>query len=228
MTSPEKLATVAQEVYQRGYTTSSGGNLSHRSPSGFWVSATGASFSRQTAAEFSECNLNGEPLSGPLPSKEARFHGVIYRLHPGVNTVLHVHADDSLALSCLAEPTGGNVLPILSSYAVTKVGRVPLIPYFAPGTAELVQAVSDACQGVNAVLMQNHGVLTYAPSLELAVDILEELEQNCRVWLRCQGQCRVLSETELEIANAAAKHGAKVPPGQQRPRLLSTVKGWLS
>lgn len=239
------LAQTARELAGRGLTTSTGGNLSHRlgppeasSPhcQGFLVSGTNTAFARQQPQDFAECDLYGDPVPGdrvgpqqpgPRPSKEAAFHAAIYRTRPEVCAVLHLHATDSLTLSCLVSPTEeGNVLPVHSSYAVTRVGRVPLLPYLPPGSAVLTQAVERNCRSVQALLLQNHGVITYGRSLDEAGDILEELEQNVRVWLRSQGQARVLDDAELLDANARATHGGVIAPGEQRPRLLAQVQGW--
>lgn len=223
----ERLAREARDLYARGLTTSSGGNLSHRDGGGFLVSGTNTAFARQLPGDFARCDLRGQRVSGPQPSKEAAFHAAVYRERPDVNAVLHLHATDSLTLSCLAAPTEvGNVLPVHSSYAVTRVGRVPLLPYLPPGGSELAQAVGRVCRTVSAVLLQNHGVITYGPSLEEARDILEELEQNAGVWLASRGQARVLSDGELAEANARAGHGAPIAPGEQRPRLLPGLQGW--
>lgn len=223
----EQLAREARDLYARGLTTSSGGNLSHRDGDGFLVSATNTAFARQLPGDFALCDLQGQRVSGPKPSKEAAFHAAIYQARPEVNAVLHLHATDSLALSCLAAPTEeGNVLPVHSSYAVTRVGRVPLLPYLPPGGAKLAAAVGHACRNVNALLLQNHGVITYGPNLGEARDILEELEQNARIWLVSRGQARVLSDGELAEANARSNHGAPIAPGEQRPHLLPGLQGW--
>ncbi|THF85459.1 aldolase [Deinococcus sp. KSM4-11] len=225
-TLPAVLARVARDLYARHFSTSSGGNVSHRHSGGFLVSGTGRAGARQTVDDFALCSLDGVHLSGPRPSKEAAFHAALYRQRPDIHAALHVHADASLALSCMAEPTADNVLPILSSYAVTTVGRVPLLPYHPPGSPELAAAVESACVVANALLLQNHGALVYAASVELAIDRLEELEQQARVWLLTHGQARVLSDAELATANRAATHGFHVAAGETRPRLRPGVPGW--
>jgi ribulose-5-phosphate 4-epimerase/fuculose-1-phosphate aldolase len=222
-----RLATAARDLYARDLTTSTGGNLSHRDGSGFLVSGTNTAFARQVPDDFAECDDQGRLLDGPRPSKEAGFHAAIYRARPEVSAVLHLHATASLTLSCLAVPTeGGNVLPVHSSYAVTRVGRVPLLPYLPPGGADLARAVERTCAAVSGLLLQNHGVITYGRDLDEARDILEELEQNARVWLASHGQARVLSDQELSEANARAPHGSAIAAGEQRPRLLEHVRGW--
>lgn len=208
----------ARSLYERGLTTSTGGNLSHRIGDGFRISGTNTSFGRLRPEEFSLCDLAGAHLDGPRPSKEAPFHAAVYRRRPDVNAVLHLHSSAAIELGCLAEPTDdGNVLPVVTSGAITRVGRLPLLEYMTPGKPRLAERIEGACGTVNAILLQNHGVLAFAPTLDQAVDILEELEQNAGVWLRSGGRARLLDDHEMSYSTPL--HGAAIAPGQQRPRL---------
>lgn len=213
----------SRSLFERNYTYSTGGNLSHRYEDGFLITATNTSFGRLVPDDFVACDLQGEPVNaGPKPSKEAIFHAAIYRARPEANAVLHLHSPGAIALSCLAEPTDTcNVLPAITSGSVTRVGRLPLIEYVPPGAVKLAERIEAVCQGVNAILLQNHGVITYAPTLDQAVDITEELEQNIRVWLMTGGMARIL--TDEELAQAKPLYGAKVAPGTQRPKLREGV-----
>lgn len=208
----------ARSLYERGLTTSTGGNLSHRIGDGFRISGTNTSFGRLRPEEFSLCDLAGAHLDGPRPSKEAPFHAAVYRRRPDVNAVLHLHSSAAIELGCLAEPTDdGNVLPVVTSGAITRVGRLPLLEYMTPGKPRLAERIEGACGTVNAILLQNHGVLAFAPTLDQAVDILEELEQNAGIWLRSGGRARLLDDHEMSYSTPL--HGAAIAPGQQRPRL---------
>ncbi|MBP2019983.1 ribulose-5-phosphate 4-epimerase/fuculose-1-phosphate aldolase [Symbiobacterium terraclitae] len=214
----------SRSLFQRNYTYSTGGNLSHRFGDGMLISATNTSFGRLLPGDFVACDLSGRPLPGEAlqPSKEAIFHAAIYRARPEVGAVLHLHSQAAIALSCLAVPTDtGNVLPAVTSGSVTRVGRVPLIEYIPPGAQRLAERIEAVCRSVNAILLQNHGVVTYAPALDQAVDIAEELEQNIKVWLMTGGQARILTDDEL--AGAKPLFGAAVAPGTQRPVLREGV-----
>lgn len=214
----------SRSLFERNYTYSTGGNLSHRYEQGFLITATNTSFGRLVPEDFVACDLQGEPLGGSLkPSKEAIFHAAIYRARPEVNAVLHLHSPAAIALSCLAQPTDtGNVIPVVTSGSMTRVGRLPLIEYIPPGAVRLAERIEELCGGVNAILMQNHGVITYAPTLDQAVDITEELEQNIKVWLMTGGQSRILTDEELALSKPL--YGAAVAPGTQRPVLREGVR----
>ncbi|HEX2864136.1 MAG TPA: class II aldolase/adducin family protein [Deinococcales bacterium] len=218
------LLAACRQMFERGYTSSTGGNASQRTPAGFLVSATGTSFGRLAPGDLVECDLAGLPLrQGPAPSKEASFHAAIYRRRPDVRVVMHLHSAAAIALSTLAEPTlDGNCLPVVTSYAATRVGRTPLLPYSPPGSQALAEAVAESCGEVNAILMQNHGLVTLGGTLDESVDIFEEFEQAAKVWLATLGQARVLDDAELALARP--KPGTAVAPGTQRPRLRAGVR----
>jgi 3-dehydro-4-phosphotetronate decarboxylase len=211
-------------LFERNYTYSTGGNISHRHESGMLITATNTSFGRLHPEDFVYCNLQGEPVGGnKKPSKEAIFHAAIYRKRPEANAIVHLHSPNAIALSCLAVTTDtGNVLPVVTSGSVTRVGRLPHIAYLPPGGVELARRIEELCGGVNAILLQNHGIITYAPTMDQAVDIAEEAEQNIKVWLLTYGDARVL--TDEELAQTKPLFGAKVEPGTQRPVLRAGTR----
>lgn len=211
-------------LFERNYTYSTGGNISHRYDEGMLITATNTSFGRLHPEDFVECDLQGVPYEGDKkPSKEATFHAAIYRRRPEANAIVHLHSPHAIALSCLAVPTDtGNVIPVVTSGSVTRVGRTPLIEYLAPGSSELARRIEELCGNVNALLLQNHGILTWAPTMDQAVDIAEEAEQNIKVWLLTGGDARIL--TDAELAQTKPLFGAKVEPGTQRPVLRAGVR----
>ncbi len=213
----------SSSLFERNYTYSTGGNISHRYGDGFLITATNTSFGRLVQSDFVPCDLQGEPtMAGPKPSKESIFHAIIYRNKPTANAIVHLHSPASITLSCLVEPTDtGNVMPAITSGSITRVGRLPMIEYVPPGAARLAERIGEVCAGVNAILLQNHGVITYAPSLDQAIDIAEELEQNIKVWLSSGGQARILSDEELAMSKPL--FGAVVAPGTQTPKLRPGV-----
>ena len=193
------LCEHGRSLFARGFTVAAGGNLSHRLGGGFLMEATSTSLGRLTQAEFVLCDPSGAAAEpGPAPSKEVPLHAAIYRRRPDASAIVHLHAPSSIALGCMAAPTDtGNVLPAVSVYGALRVGRVPLLEYIQPGTARLAERVGQVCHDVNALLLSNHGLVSWAPSLDAAVDIAEELEQSARIWLATGGAARVLGDDDL-------------------------------
>jgi L-fuculose-phosphate aldolase len=77
---------------------------------------------------------------------------------------------------------------------------VPLLPYQAPSTTALADAVGQACAGgSHAVLLANHGAVTVGETLEVALRRMETLEHLAHVTLlaRVLGQPQPLSATDV-------------------------------
>jgi ribulose-5-phosphate 4-epimerase/fuculose-1-phosphate aldolase len=89
------------------------------------------------AGELSLIDEKGRHLDGPPPSKEAFLHAAILRSRPGSAAVVHTHSTHSVAVSCLAGLDPSDALPPLTAYFALRVGRLPLLPYYAPGDLAL-------------------------------------------------------------------------------------------
>jgi 3-dehydro-4-phosphotetronate decarboxylase len=64
---------------------------------------------------------------------------------------------------------------------VMRVGRLPLIPYFAPGNRDLAAAVAEVSRTAKGVLLANHGPVIGAGELDSAVYAAEELEETAKL-----------------------------------------------
>jgi ribulose-5-phosphate 4-epimerase/fuculose-1-phosphate aldolase len=56
-----------------------------------------------------------------------------------------------------------------------RVGRLPLLPYHAPGDATLEQLAEDTARDASAMLLANHGQVVAGLTLTAAMDAVEEL-----------------------------------------------------
>ncbi|HBT43037.1 MAG TPA: hypothetical protein DEB21_13800 [Rhodospirillaceae bacterium] len=80
-----------------------------------------------------------------------------------------------------------NVLPPITAYYVMKVGTLPLIPFFPPGSVDLAKAVKEMASDHHAVLLANHGPVVAGKTLADAVYATEELEETARLYLMLRG-----------------------------------------
>jgi len=81
---------------------------------------------------------------------------------------------------------------------VMRVGRLPLLPYYPPGDAELAQAVGRATADQRAVLLANHGPVVAGKSLDAAVYSAEELEETAKLYLLLRGEnTRFLTDAQV-------------------------------
>jgi ribulose-5-phosphate 4-epimerase/fuculose-1-phosphate aldolase len=62
-----------------------------------------------------------------------------------------------------------------------RVGRLPLVPYYAPGDKALAAAVEQAAIETRGVLLANHGPVIGGADLDTAVYAVEELEETAKL-----------------------------------------------
>ncbi|NUP02458.1 MAG: aldolase [Nonomuraea sp.] len=177
----QEVAELGASLFERRLTHGRTGNLSGRTGDGFLITPTGGSL--RSIGELSLVSLAGEHLDGPRPSKEAFLHAALYRARPDAGAVVHLHSTHAVAVSCHDGLDPDDVLPPLTAYYVMRVGRLPLLPYRAPGDPALGPIAERAARTAHALLLANHGPIVAGADLAAAADAVEELEETARLWL---------------------------------------------
>lgn len=194
----ERIAMHGRTIFERGYTCGSSGNISVRLPDGILVTPTNSCLGRLDPDRISKLDNNGNLLAGDKPSKEAFLHLAVYRSRATEQAVVHLHSTHSVAVSCLADVDTEDVLPPITAYYVMRVGRLPLVPYYAPGDIHLAEHVEDVARGARAMLLANHGPVVAGKDLDGAVNAIEELEETAKLFLLLQDrQTRFLTAEQV-------------------------------
>ena len=200
----EAIAEYGRSIFERGLTGGSTGNISVRLGDGFLLTPTGSSLGTLDPARLSKLDAAGRHLAGDTPTKEANLHLAMYRKRPAAGAVVHLHSTHSVAVGCLAEVDPDDVLPPLTAYYVMRIGRLPLVPFFAPGDPALADAVAGYATRHHAVLLANHGPVVAGSGLSAALDAIEELEETARLYLLLQGhRTRPLTAAQTDAVRAA-------------------------
>ena len=184
----EEICWFGKSIYDRGLTAGSSGNISARVDGGWLMTPTNSCLGRLDPATLSKVDEVGAPISGDKPTKEAFLHLSMYAQRPGAGAIVHLHSTHSVAVSVLADIDHENPIPPLTAYYVMKVGRLALLPYYAPGDAALANAVREVAGRHHAVLLANHGPVVAGKDLETAVYATEELEETAKLYLLLRGQ----------------------------------------
>jgi L-fuculose-phosphate aldolase len=95
---------------------------------------------------------------------------------------------------------------------VLSLGCIPVAQYGTPGTPELTDAIEPLVQSYDAILMANHGVVTYGPDLLTAFFRMETTEHFARVALVTEmlGKQVLLSGGDVEkLLAARARYGGQ-------------------
>ncbi|TKW67107.1 MAG: aldolase [Paracoccus denitrificans] len=180
----DRITAVGKSIFDRGLTFGSTGNLSQRLSDGsILMTPTNASLGALDPARLSLVDTKGNHLGGDKPTKESFLHICVYCQRPHSDAVVHLHSTHSVAVSVMADVDPEDVLPPLTAYYVMRVGRLPLIPYFAPGDKELAHAVEARVGRSHAVLLANHGPIVAGNTLEEAQYATEELEETARLFM---------------------------------------------
>ena len=113
--------------------------------------------------------------------------------------MVHAHAPVATALASVLDE-----VPAVHYQMVELGGPVRVARYETFGTADLATATLDAMQGRTAVLMANHGTLTYGDDLGQAVARAQLLEWVCTLYWRAAaiGTPRALDERQLDAVRA--------------------------
>lgn len=198
------MVQLGRSFYKRGYTVGGAGNLSVRLDQNcILVTPTGSSLGRLEAENLSIIDMNGYLLSGNKPSKESIFHLAIYKNNPDCKAIVHLHSTYLTALSCLKGLNTENAMQAFTPYYVMRVGKLPVIPYYRPGSLEIARELGERAKTSKAFLLANHGVVVTGCDLLDAADNTEELEETAKLHFILQEKnIRYLTDREIaELQN---------------------------
>ena len=195
----EQICLLAKSMFDRGLTGGSTGNISARTEDGgLLVSPTGSSFGRLDPAELSRFDSEGRHIAGLKPTKEMPLHSAFYETRKSAGAVVHLHCCHSVAWSMMPEIDPDNVLPPLTPYAIMKLGKVQLLPFFMPGDAAMGEALRSLGGKRSAVLLANHGPVVAGKDVEAACNAIEELEETAKLAIMMRGfDARALTPAQV-------------------------------
>ena len=203
------ICSVGRWIHDRGYVASTDGNISVRlGPDRILMTPTAMCKGMMTPEDLVVIDLEGQRVSGlRKPSSELGMHLLIYRLRPDVNAVCHAHPPTATGYAAAGLPLDKPILCEL----VIGLGCIPVARYGTPGTSELSAAIEPYVQGHDAILMANHGVVTYGPDLLTSFLRMETTEHFAQVSLVTErlGKTVLLSGTDVEkLVAVRARYGA--------------------
>ena len=156
----EAVAVAARGLAADGLVLGTAGNISQRDGERIAITPTGAVLADLDAADVAVVDLDGTVLDGPrAPTSELALHLGTYRRY-AAGAVVHAHAPVSTALACVLDE-----LPAVHYQMVALGGPVRVARYATFGTEELAAITLDGLEDRTAVLMANHGSLTYGEDL---------------------------------------------------------------
>ena len=201
----EALTDACAFLFDRGLAFGTSGNVSVRNGDSIVITPTGASLGAVMPTDLAEVDLHGNARGDQVPSKELPFHLAVYRTRVDAHAVVHLHSHYATAVSCLHTLDLSDALPALTPYYVMNVPSLPVVPYYPPGDARLGEEVAARAGITEAMLMRNHGSITFAATLSRAVSLAEELEATARLYLELGTRAAPLSAEQIAVLHARRK-----------------------
>lgn len=188
----KEMCEIGKRVYMRGMVAANDGNFSVKlNDHEFLCTPTGVSKGFMTPEYICKVDENGDVIQankGFKPSSEIKMHMRVYKERPDVNAVVHAHPLYATTFAICGIPLTDPIMP----EAVIALGCVPIAKYGRPSTMEIPDAVSEYLQYFDAVLLENHGALSYSDSLLNAYHKMESVEFYARLLY----QSRMLGEPQ--------------------------------
>jgi hypothetical protein len=161
------------------------------------------------------------------------MHAEIYKAYPQATAVVHTHSDHCVAISCLRQ----SIPPfhyMLASFGGDDVRCADYAPF---GSAELARAAVWALEGRSACLLDNHGAICFAESVQSAMTkavkretlpgnsvSLAPLERlSCSGRMKCR-RCRAVIETMGSKEQSGTIAGRNADAASKHPDLATSSK----
>ena len=178
----------------------------------FLINPYGLMFEEMTASSMVKIDLQGNKLDdNPHPINPAGFviHSAIHAAREDAKCVLHVHSLNGVAVS--AQKNG--VLPI-SQQSIFVLAGLAYHDYegVALVDAEKPRLVTDLGTK-NYFMLRNHGLLTVAPTIPDAFQLMYTFEAACTIQVRAQAGGGELVPIPQAIIDGALEQARQVTKG---------------
>jgi ribulose-5-phosphate 4-epimerase/fuculose-1-phosphate aldolase len=179
------------------------------------INLYGLLYKEITASSLVKITVEGDILRKPDTDYDINksgyvIHGAIHKARPDVQCVLHTHTRAGIAVSAMK----CGLLP-LSQTSIRFVGHIGYHGYEGPAINlnEREQIVADLGPH-DALIMNNHGLLTCGATVQQAFNTMYQLELSCRSQVDAMA-----ARTELVMPgeNVLAHTAHLYQPGARRP-----------
>jgi len=179
--SRQEILRIGKLLHERGLIAATDGNISVRlNEASVLITPTCICKGMMSAEDLIVVDMSGRRLSGFRDvTSESAMHMTIYRMRPDVGAIVHAHPPTATGFAAC----GMALDQALISEVLLSLGDVPLASYATPGTSELSESLKPFIPDHDAVLMANHGVVTYGADLMQAYLNMETVEHFAKIAL---------------------------------------------
>jgi L-fuculose-phosphate aldolase len=206
----QEILEIGRRMYAKNYVAANDGNISCRvAEDTIFATPTGVSKGYMSADQLVKIRLDGTVLQAGdlMPSSEIKMHLRLYNENPLIMGVTHAHPPVCTSFAIAGVSLDKAIYP----EALVSVGTVPCVHYEPPGSQGVPDSVAPYCRDYNAVLLANHGALSWGSSLMEAYFRLESMEHYATILMytgNIIGKANVLSRDQVrEVLKIREKLG---------------------
>ena len=172
----KQLCDIGKRIYNRNMVAANDGNFSVKvAENEYLCTPTGVSKGFMTPEFICKVDGKGNVIQanpGFKPSSEIKMHMRVYEKRPDVGSVVHAHPIYATSFAIAGIPLTQPIMP----EAVIALGCVPIAEYGTPSTMEIPDNLEKYLPYFDAVLLENHGALTWSTDLNAAYMKMESVE----------------------------------------------------
>jgi len=207
----QDIVEIGRYVWQKGWIAANDGNITIRlDENRVLCSPTGVCKGLMQPEDLIIVDMQGRKLEGRLEgTTEIAMHLAVYNLRPDIKSVLHAHPPVATGFATAGRPLNLALLPEI----IIGLGCIPLAGYGLPGTPALIEPMLPLIPKYDALLMGNHGVVSYGEDVFKAFFRMESVEHFARITLVAEllGGPTVLPRDEVQkLVDARQRYGVKV------------------
>lgn len=192
------IVLVCHRLYDKGFVTATDGNVSARLDCGnILVTPTALNKGQVGEGDLVELKPDGTPVTlSRKPSTEIDMHLFIYQQRPDVQAVVHAHPPHATGFATAHVPLTACLFPEV----IVGLGAIPLASYATPSTNEVSKSLAPHVKTADAILLANHGVVTYGNDVQDAYFKMEKVEHAAHITFvaRVLGGEKPLSPTDID------------------------------
>jgi L-fuculose-phosphate aldolase len=177
----KELVEVSKHLYNKGLIGGLEGNLSIYQNDVIYITPSGFSKGFLNEDMIIVTNINGELLEKNeyKPSSEIKLHLLSYQARDDIKSVIHTHSPYSTAFAL----SGHEISSDGSAELIALFGKIPLAKYGTIGSDEIFTGVKEYIYDYDVVLLQNHGIMAVAESIQTAFFKIETVENIAKSFI---------------------------------------------
>ena len=202
----EKLAAGFRMFAHFGFNEGVAGHITLRDPEfsdHFWVNPLGVHFSQISVSDLILVNHDGKVVQGDKDVNIAAFaiHSRLHAARPDVNAAAHSHSIYGRTLGRPLDPISQDACAFYETQAIYK-DFSGVVEEVDEGD-EIAKALGDK----KVIILQNHGILTTGPSVDVALWFYMSMERCCQAQLMADAAGKPISvshDTAVKTRNFIA------------------------